>query len=318
MRSRIALLGLVWISLASCGSGSTEVKLPSAAETMPMSEALGAESPLDAVIGYSLDESEFEIDMAESVALCMKAEGFSDFDPAELRISANPVDYERRLLRQNLGAEHYANEHGLGYASTIAARFADSVATTAEFEAAPSTATEEAMQRALVGTELEFGLDGRPLDQELVGVQPGGCIGQALDAVAAPRVDPIDLIDQLAEMDSRIFSDPEILEMLNDWAQCMQNRGFPYSERGQMESHFEGRASSLLSETIFLRDDVETFNDLPEELRNKVELAAEREREAAVADFECSPGFSDRVQEIRHRYESDFVRSNAAALGVVE
>lgn len=146
-----------------------------------------------------------------------------------------------------------------------------------------------------------------PLDESgniaLDEVEPEGCLGAALTE-AAERYNRyvVELGPDLAELENRIMADPEMIGYESEWVACMKTAGFDYSASTQPMWEFADAANSFQQRIL--------GRSMSETERTELESLQQREAEVASADRGCAESNRSKVESIRRKYESEFIKEH--------
>jgi hypothetical protein len=182
---------------------------------------------------------------------------------------------------------------------------------------------------------------------EMTGYGPG-CSGEAYEAEYGSMDDTNALWEELQpEMDAmyqQVQADPRIVELDEEWAACMAERGFEYESATAMQesvyTDFQARFDEIVGPNGGYADPFEGwtqeemdaffeektqeeidafFAAAQEEAEQSVDMEAlaalqQEEIDLAVADFECRGDYYEVYQEVSEEYEADFIAENRAML----
>jgi len=284
-------------------------------------------------------------DFAEQQRLirdCMVRLGF-EYTPVDNRASTNAA------AGSDATPEEYAEEYGFGISTMFA--------TAIEFQPAedPNSAYLETLddtQRkaynvALYGNDLGGGsfstagggsagaivsAGSEPEVDGIQAVQPGGCLGEALEATGGMPGGGLgsDLVDQLQDLEERIKSDPEMVTALKRWSQCMEQDGYSYRDPDQAQDELlrefadltgleiAGSGSTFFGSTASIGPDgaAEPLNPLGDVDQDKLADLQGREKRIAKASYQCTEEHvADVEQEVRDRYEEEFLADHPELSG---
>lgn len=252
-----------------------------------------------------------------------------------------------RLANQGaeLTPEEYAAEEGFGLSTRFDALLNGGLAALGitEAEEDPNDALLESMSEAeadaweiaLNGTPPERDAEGRPIDPETGevieggrgrgagrgGLNQGGCRSESNEAVRGDFSALAELSDEFAELDARIDADPRIVEIGNDWQECMNDAGYFYSDVDEAREEIRTEFRPVVVAALGFgpggrgRNNAEAgASGLDAEGEALLLEVQEKERAIAVANYNCSAETADEVAEIQARYESEFIDANRAML----
>ena len=168
--------------------------------------------------------------------------------------------------------------------------------------------------------------------------EPTGCMNTAwesiydygeMDAFYEEFSDDLDAFYQRAESDSRI------VDLQSDWSACMAEKGHDYATQQDMYGYFygdefgEGEFSQRVNELIvYPEPDPSLFEDLEEGEEPEydpslwapqydIELLQpliDEELAVALANYECSQGMNEVMEEVYKDLERQFIEENIDAL----
>lgn len=265
-----ALLCLV-LTVSGCTPGTQE-------RPAPVNSPSPITSPLQGLYyilqGGAVDEEsgqELQDRISERTAACMKEAGF-DLLPSSLGASASDVEFDP-LDRDSVA------QYGYGITTIPAIDPADD-----GFPADWSLSQQNAYVAALDG-------DGRT----------PGCQQTAYEEVLAgqnafqtdPRFEA--LRDELTALWNRVDTDPRVIRLNADWADCMADAGYP-------DLATPADPSSLV---FSITQGVPPDGSI--EYREKTLPARDFEVDVALADFDCRDAlrFEDAYTRVRVEYEED-------------
>jgi len=279
----------------------------------------------------------------ESIRSCMSTQGF-EYTMADATGTGRAFG---ALANQgaDLTPEEYAAQEGFGLSTRFDALLDGGLEALGivESEEDPNDALLEAMsdaeadawEIALNGVPPERDAEGRPIDPdtgEVIeggrgrgrgGLNDGGCRNEANEQVRGDFSALQELADEFAELDARIDADPRIVEIGNDWQECMNEAGYFYADvdeaRAEIRQEFRPIVVGALGFGRGGRGQAEdtTATGLDAEAQAQLVVIQDKERAIAVASYACSAETADEVAEIRARYESEFIDANRDALKAV-
>jgi hypothetical protein len=171
-----------------------------------------------------------------------------------------------------------------------------------------------------------------------------GCEGQAYEeAYGDDQRLWEELGPELEAMHERIQADPRMVELQTQWASCMADAGYQFSDQEALwrwiETDFQPRADEILQQmwggdpfegwteaeiNAFFEDNTEEeieafFREFEQTQRQEVDqeaLAALQQEEIAlaVADYECHKDQPDIWEEVSKEYEAQFIREHLEQL----
>jgi hypothetical protein len=182
---------------------------------------------------------------------------------------------------------------------------------------------------------------------EMTGYGPG-CSGEAYEAEYGSMEDTNALWEELqTEMDAmyqQVQADPRIVELDQEWAACMAERGFEYESMTAMQESiypdFQARFEEIVGPNGGYADPFEGwtqeeidaffeeksqeeidafFASAQAESEQSIDMEAlgalqQEEIDLALADFECRGDYYEVYQEVSAEYEGDFIAENRAIL----
>lgn len=136
-----------------------------------------------------------------------------------------------------------------------------------------------------------------------------GCVGRGNDSVPAQTAQNAAWLEEAAsEVESRTFSDADVIAATDEWSDCMNERGFSYASRPEL---FE----QLLREFRPVFDAVAAVGRIESadaSLSATIESFREKEVTLATADIECdrSVGWTATYLEAITRYQQEFIEQH--------
>ena len=250
IKASAALLAL-GLFAAACGEGDESVE----AGSSPLAEFLGENVDFDSDEAQAQFASE-ERERQESIAACMKAEGF-DYIPVDMSDFGffgieEGIDYDSR---------EYAEKYGFGISTThfsqaevgpdlVGHNYDEQFDSedgpmdpNQEAVEAMDDATRDAYYEALYGSEDDFPVFDESMSEEEIDAamedfdfQPSGCEGKAYSE------DPTNAFyqefeDDLNDLYEAVQDDPRIIEAQAELNECVNEKGF---ELGTSEDSFNG------------------------------------------------------------------------------
>lgn len=135
-----------------------------------------------------------------------------------------------------------------------------------------------------------------------------GCLyrAYAIDANApSPLASDFILSDAFTELHYAIQADPEVIELEQRWADCMQAQGYDYGSHQDITADIQIQIADVMSNSItdiVGLPESNTVRDL-EKIKNW-------EIEVAIVDWECSEGIPETISRIAAAYEIRFIRDH--------
>jgi hypothetical protein len=352
------LLALATLLVAACGgggsgaeptTGESTAESSSEGETMADFFGYGTEDPEAAEVEYREQEARVQ----ESIRQCMAEKGF-EYQPVLPPDSAFAVgeewDEEEHVRTQGFGiTTWYGNEEEFaGVEEEWIDPNQDMLENMSESEA---TAWNEALygtqeeNEALMVTEVdpETGEEY----QTMTGYGPG-CNGEAYEAEYGDMAASEDLWAEIQpamdEMYQQVEADPRIVELNEQWAACMAEKGYEYESMTAMQevvyTEFQERFDAIVGPTGgfadpfagWTQEEIDAFFEektpeeqeaffaaAEEEAQQNMDMEAisalqQEEIDLAVADFECRGDYWETYQEVSEEYEADFIAENRAVL----
>jgi hypothetical protein len=348
--------------VAACGGGgsgvdpttgeSTEESTSaesSDGETMADFFGYGTEDPEAAEAEYREQEARIQ----EAIRQCMAEAGF-EYQPILPPDSAFMVgeewDEEEYVRAQGFGiTTWYGNEE------EFAGVEEEWIDPNQEMLEAMSESEATAWNEALYGTQeenealMETEVDPETGEefQTMTGYGPG-CNGEAYEAEYGDMAGSEELWAEIQpamdEMYQQVEADPRIVELNEEWAACMAEKGYEYESMTAMQEEvytdFQERFDAIVGPNDGFADpfagwteeEINAFFEektqeevdaffaaAEEEAQQNVDMEAiaalqQEEIDLAVADYECRGDYWETYQEVSEEYEVDFVAENRAVL----
>jgi len=355
---------IVLLLVAACGGGGAadpeatgtteETTEESGTEGETMADFFGytAEDPEAQEAEYREQESRIQ----ESIRQCMAEAGF-EYQPmlppeGSFMVTGEEWDEEEYVRTQGFGiTTWYGNEEVTD--TTIAEE--EWVDPNQEMLEGMSESESTAWYEALYGTPEEQEeasetiVDPETGEEymEMTGYGPG-CSGEAYEAEYGSMDQSEDLWSEVQPamdaMYQQIEADPRIVELNEEWAACMAERGFEYESMTAMQesvyTDFQARFDEIVGPNGGFADpfagmtqeEIDAFFEektqeeidaffaaAQEESEQNVDMEAlaalqQEEIDMAVADFECRGDYWETYQEVSEEYEVEFVAENREAL----
>lgn len=275
----------------------------------------------------SVIEEQQEIEQATRE--CMVQQGF-EYEPSRGAGAGFAAFFEATEGSSTLDAQTYASQEGFGISTIFdAIEIGVGTAITAgvdedantELLAEMSEGERSAWFFALTGEQAEFndeGLridpdSGEPVEGTGTGAVEGGC---RFDAQASVREDFIvlgDLAEELEELDDRVDADTRILEIRREWSACMSDGGFLYATEDEARDEIQTAFIPYVL-TVFSGVARGSSVELSEQQETDLSALQEKERSIATASYACKADSEDEIDEIRARYEAEFISTNRDVL----
>jgi len=289
------------VGLAACSGSGDTTTTPEQEESGAVTAAVVAQSPLEAELGFTSDPGhrQYQLitmqgDADQRIVQCMRENGFFyAVGSAESRFRSGAFASD--------GSREWTAANGLGITSSfinaIVTDAGQSVPdpTTTNLEYVASLTPQQAIDydRALVG---EFSTANTEQ------YQPAGCWGEAFSGIVGLLALVGEFEDDLARMNSRLESDPRVLNLQVSWPGCMDRAGFRFSDEQAMVDDVYAR---LLEIELLDVDGVISVAS-----RDSLDSLVEYERQVAVASFDCRAGFAEDLRLLRFDYEREFLDDN--------
>jgi len=277
----MALVG--GILLAACGAGSPAPSQPGAVTL----QGNNAGQRGGAEFGLTEEEIARRVDAAEAlIATCMRDAGFEYI----------PVDYAtvRAAMDSNskpsgLNADEFRAQFGYGVTTLSASAASQAVIGAGEqnirIRTSLSPADRLAYDRALYGenTTATFVV---ALDDESF-AQTGGCTRAAVVEVFSPEELGPGFVNYQNAESTRVEQDPRVIAAYRDWATCMRDAGYSFSNSDEIRADLASRLNAL------------TGGGDPATLTADAQAALSglqgEELAVAAADHDCSIKFVDPI-----------------------
>ena len=360
---RLAMLAVVALMLAACGSDTTETTSDddtNVAMESPLAEYMGLDTGFDFGDEAAMEAKQLEIN--EQVTACMAAEGF-EWQPNPMEsIMAGPAD-EGGL---EYGSEEWVAKYGfsistmafpqevvgadlIGYSDesfmgVSEEEFSDP---NEEYLNTLSDSERDAYYATLYGDDQGPDIDFEAMTEEEIEAAmneyyadyvPTGCMNEAQEDIMGfgGRDYFIEFQSELEELYEQIENDPRLVELEQDTAECVSDKGLIYTTAADVRGDLEERMQPLYMEAY----ETDPMSGLTEEQMNSMtddqlnELMMPRlsdesldvlaeiqadELELAAAVVECGgsvdgPWNTELFNEVRIEYEQRFIDDNKAAL----
>ncbi len=286
----------------------------------------------------------------QQIQRCMQEQGFAYVPDADAGLRRFTADVGVGLDRAAF-AEQFGFGISTGFDSLVerAVDFSEEVDENAAHLETLSEGEADAWLIALDGVPPERNASGQLIDPETGeviagrgrGVRSGGCRGQAETEVFGDFSALASLSDEFAELEERIQADPRVVEISTAWQNCMSDAGFDYDDEQQARTEIQQTYRPLLF-SFFGRGPGQGGADegggdqegagqqggapgdrlqnalselvLTDEQEAELATLQQTERSVAVASVGCDDGNGDELEEIRLRYEREFVQANREVL----
>lgn len=320
MRPTVAALSLALLLVATaCGSDTAE------GETLDEFMGVGADGAPDEEAMAAARREQQQVE--ERVAECMAEQGF-DYEPLDMSEQMGSVEEHPR---QELDEDEFREEYGYGVSTwqPEPQQRSQSGPTDPNMERVQEMddAERAAYEEALHGEPPDHRPDGEPVPFE-----PGGCRGEAWEAVRGDQQEAqAELGPAFQELNETIESDPRIVEAEEAWAECMRAAGWDVEERVDPQRRISEAHLELIEEARPSPEPRPGLEDVdPEELEEleeappmeaEIDEAAleelqERELDMAADDHECAQEhFPEELeQEVRAEHEGEFIEEHRETL----
>jgi len=277
----LALILIIGTFLVACSSGSR-----SATESSNSSGENGQRG--DAEFGLTEAEITRRVDAVESfIATCMTDAGFEyisvDYATARAAMDSNSKP-------SGLNGDEFRTQFGYGITTQYAGPDGQAVMGTGEqnirIRSGLSTADLAAYNRALYG-ENPSATFVVSLDDENFS-QTGGCTHAAVEQVFTPdELGPGFVNYQNAE-GARVEQDPRVIAANRDWATCMRDAGYSYSNSDEIKTDLANRLDAITGGAA--------PDTLPSEAQASLTQLQGEELAIAAADHECNVQFVDPIK----------------------
>lgn len=278
-----ALLCAAALVLAGCGKDGGAAKGDAAADVPlgPISQRLAdLEKRFDEDTAAAMSTA-----LEEAVAACMKEQGF-DYTPQAWDAS----DVAQAADVPEWGSLEFAKTYGYGITTW---QDMPGVEETTE-TAAPGTETSQVMDEAY--SEALWG-GGTDEDEPGEAWLPGGCYGEALEAMGTDDLMSSTVLRDINGFASQADRDDRVVAALDGWTTCMADKGYDYQTSDAAQSSIMQRAYS---------DDGEPLTGDALEALQTEEIAT------AVADHECGTGLERVRAGVLAELETDYYADHKA------
>ncbi len=270
---------------AACSGGSAPA---TTAPDQPGDSAGQGGERGDAEFGLTEEEVARRVDAVESlIATCMTDAGF-EYVPVDYATARAAMDSNSKP--SGLNADEFRAEFGYGI-TTLFASAADQATLGAgeqniRIRDGLASADRVAYNRALYG-ENPSATFVVALDEEDFS-QTGGCTRAAVEQVfSADELGPAFVNYQNAR-DVRVDEDPRVIAAYRDWADCMRQAGYSYTDPAEIDADLASRLDTI------------TGGADPEALSVDAQAALAElqgeERAIAAADHDCELKFVDAIK----------------------
>jgi hypothetical protein len=291
-----------------------------------------------------------ELEVQQSVAICMAAEGFE-------YVPFVPSDIDGGFIEEEWDEETYVKEYGFGVASWVTDERNFGVTEEGdEFEDPyandPNMAIVEAMDefereeyhRVLHGSEPAI-IEDTPWeeieamtqeeqeafwDEAYADWEPDGCFNEAYeDAYSEESAEAFyeEFSEDLEAIYEQVESDSRILAAQAEWSSCMADKGHTYATQEEMYGYFygdefgEGEFSKQVNELITWPEYDDTVELTEEEMNDPkrwmpqydIELLQpyiDEEIAVGTANYECSKDSYELWEEVYNDLQQDFLDEN--------
>jgi len=286
---RVGLLALgliVAVLLVACGAGSQTPTQSSA--TAGQSDNAGQNGQRgDAEFGLTEEEIARRVDAVESlIATCMRDAGF-EYIPVDYATARAAMDSNSKP--SGLNADEFRAQFGYGITTLFAG--ADSQATMGAGEQnirirnSLSPADRVAYNRALYG-ENPTATFVVALDDENFS-QTGGCTRAAVEQVFSPEELGPGFVNYQNSEAVRVDQDPRVIAANKDWANCMRQAGYSYSNSDEIKTDLANRLDVITGGADPATLEADAAAALAELQGEELAIAA--------ADHECNVEFVDPI-----------------------
>jgi hypothetical protein len=357
-------LTLIVLVVAACGGGGSADPEATGTDVQPTSESGSEGETMADFFGYGDEDPEAqeaqyreqEARIQESIRQCMAEAGFE-------YQAMMPPDSAFSMTGEGWDEEEYVRTNGFGITTWYGNEEMTETPTEGEEWVDPNQEMLEAMSEsettawyeALYGTEEEQMADSvtevDPETGEEYMVSSGygaGCQGEAYEAEYGSMEDTSALWEEIQPamdaMYQTVQADPRIVELDQEWAACMAERGFEYESMTTMQeviwTDFQERFDAIVGPdggfadpfAGWTQEEIEAFYEEKSEeeieaffaeaeqaSREDIDMEAlaalqQEEIDLAVADFECRGDYWDVYREVSEDYEADFVAENREVL----
>lgn len=248
------------------------------------------------------------------VASCMQAAGYQ-YEPVIYEVS-DTSSKEASLIGKSLD---FAKTYGYGVfttpgESTVDSGTANNDASSAQVGPAPNDpnqdyvasldpATQDSYYATLYGSE-----DGQVL----------GCYGQASDSVQDVTEGFLgesavkELLEKIATNNEDLSNEATIVELNDQWSQCMATKGYDFSTPKDAEDSIWGKLKNL--------DTADESGTWSEPNPDQFEAEKQAELALAVADYLCREenDYNNKAKKYQWSYEEKFITENEDLIKEVE
>lgn len=338
--------------LAACGGSDLTEGPSSSGDTSTDEQAStdGAETFAD-FFGYGDDfdvEAQIEEDRAremevqEKTAACMAEQGFeyTPYVPEEMfEYYGGPEEdltEEERMKKYGYGFFTYMLEETENFEEFGDPYSSENDPNWARMEAM-SDSERMAYEKALWGDwenfdfEPEYDEDGNEIYVEPDFTEIGGCMTLAQEEVwGGGRENEEEMMAISEQLDplwqdfyERIESDPRIIEANQEWASCMAERGYTFTDQediymylDEMQQELWSGQEDYFSEGGEVEEDVDFGPFGPGIDEEMIRQLADEELAIAADDWECrgDRSFDELRREISEEYEAQFIAENRELL----
>ncbi|GBE25852.1 hypothetical protein BMS3Bbin02_02142 [bacterium BMS3Bbin02] len=351
---RLVVVSAFLLLVAACGGTVKDTTAPGEgpdASVTPSSTPAGDGTleMSDFIPGFDPDQFENtdfraqELEVQQSVAACMAAEGFEYIPYVQSGIGGG-FEFE------DFQGEEFAKKYGLGISTFIlqepgqdqAAEDFENQDPNQPIVDAMSEAEREEYQRLLYGggppivedtpQEVLEAMTPEELeqfyDEAFSDWEPDGCFYQAQTEafdMGASQAFYEEFGDRLSDIYMRVESDPRIVDANKQWAVCMTEKGQSFADQEEMYRYFDAKVSEVMGWSPESEGDSVSGTTVVEFESEGGELGERYDKEAlqaimdeeitvAVANFECSTEMQKTFEAVYKELEQQFVSENLADL----
>jgi hypothetical protein len=240
------------------------------------------------------------------VATCMERQGW-DYTPVD------PVQQRAELVgSRNLSEEDFNKQFGYGITTLFEKRLNQSaLGPNQDTYDALSEQDKALYDRALYGDDktatFADALDSGDFSRL------GGCLKEATDQVFGGASVIEDVTSKLDELDEEILQDTRMVKVVQDWSDCMAEKGYDFGAQDDVDTFLENRLEAIVGPVEEAR--VPAPGEAPDWDENALRQLQRDEVALVQDDIACeNEHIAETEEKVRAEYEREFREQNAALL----
>lgn len=234
----------------------------------------------------------------ESIAVCMKKEGFSYF-PENGDIPADAVDGGVSNRKS------FVEKYGYGISTLVNPPTAGSKSKNQAYVGKLSSADKRAYNVALIGGDPE-----KVNGNDLSALNPKTCIAKVTAQLFGDLGKLQGLFAKYSDVQKRIDASPKVVRAMRDWSGCMKKSGYTYVKDSDVGTDLQSKLTKLYkTPPSGLGAPDNSTIDTPG-------LAALKKQELATAgvDFDCSKKYLPVRDQVSGELQKKFIAENQAGV----